>query len=85
MVDREKEIFLSELNNEIEEFYAQNVRRKVAKKRKPVDEIAIIRKLLYCVIHGEKPSNELIKEFDEYYNDVEKIKSEIKDDLGITR
>ena len=85
MVDRKKKILLAKKNDMLDKLYVQCVRESVAEKRKPVDEIAIIRKMLYCVAHGEKPSDELIKEFDEYYNDVEHIKSEIKDEFGITR
>ena len=83
MVDRKKEIFLTKKNDVLDKVYVRDVRKSVAKKHKPVDEIAILRKMLYCVAHGEAPSDKLIKEFDEYYNEVEKIKTDVKEELGI--
>ena len=88
MIDRNKEIFLAKQNDTLEKLYVQDVRKAVAKKHKPVDEIAILRKMLHRVfdlvveLHGEEIRDEVINEFNEYFTEVEQIKSNIKEELG---
>lgn len=89
MVDRKKEIFLTKKNDVLDKVYVRDVRKSVAKKHKPVDEIAILRKMLHRVfdlvveLHGEEIRDEIIAEFNEYFNEVEKIKADVKEELGI--
>lgn len=89
MVDREKELFLSEQNNAVDELYAQDVRKNVAKEFQAGDELALHRKMmkemfeLIVELHGSEIKSDVIDKFMAYFDRVEQIKSNIKEELGI--
>ena len=51
--------------------------REIRKKRPDNEEIAILRKTLHAVIHGEP----IPEEFEEYNTEAEAIKAEVKERL----
>ena len=89
MVDREKELFLSEQNGAIDELYAQDVRKNVAKEFQAGDELALHRKMmkemfeLIVELHGSEVKSDVIDKFMAYFDKVEQIKSNVKEELGI--
>lgn len=89
MIDREKELFLSKANNSLDDLYAQDVRKSVAREFKTGDELAMHRKMmkemfeLIVELHGSEVRSEVIDKFMAYFDRVEQIKSDVKEELGL--
>ena len=73
-------------NDKLNALYTERVRKAVDKEFKLADEVAILRKSMAYLfelishLHEGEIDNE---EFAKYHLEIEKIKSEIKTDLGI--
>lgn len=86
---RKEEIHLYKRNGKINELYQRDVRKSVKKKRRIEDELAIHRKMLnrafeiILSLHGGEISDEIIEEFNSYNGEVEQIKKDLKEELGI--
>ena len=69
-------------NNLAQELRGDRIRAGVKKKYKLEDELAITRKMLHRLLdiisklHGREFTDEVTKEFKQYYDDVEAIKTE---------
>ena len=72
----------SSRNGWAKERRADKIKKAVSKKYKLEDELAITRKMLKRVfdlvveLHGKEIADEVIAEFNQYFDDVEKIKEE---------
>lgn len=51
---------------------------EIRKEHQYNDEVAILRKTVHALIHGEP----IPEEFEAYYNEAEQIKAEVKDKLN---
>ena len=82
MTEQEKNK-LAELNGYSKERRTDKIRERVKKKYRLEDEVAILRKMnkrlfdLVIEIHGKEIADEVITEFNQYYEDVETIKEEV--------
>ena len=81
-VSREKQLALVTANNKQKTLYVQDVRESVKGKFTLEDEVAMLRKMLYCVMTGNV-TEEVAAEFTAYYNSVEGIKKDFKGEIGI--
>lgn len=71
MTDRDK---LLKKNN----LAGMEIDQQIQKDHPNNDEVAILRKTLHAVIHGEP----IPEEFEAYYNEAERIKAEVKAKLN---
>lgn len=89
MIDRSKELFLTKANDSLSDLYAQDVRKSVAKEFQTGDELALHRKMMkemfYLIVelHGSEVRSDVIDKFMAYFDKVEQIKSNVKEELGL--
>lgn len=97
--DRKKQIALARVNGDLDRLYAQDVRKKVRHSpseseglnegKMLADEVAILRKMVkhqneILVTHlGLDETNPVVQEFNEYFEHVEAIKRNLKEEFGI--
>ncbi len=77
MTDIEK--MLAKANAVENDLYPPAVNKKLIENHPCGDEVAILRKTLYALIHGLP----IPQEFEAYYNEAEGIKASVKEELGI--
>ena len=83
MISEKDKDKLAELNGLTKERRTDKIRQGVKKKYRLEDEIAILRKMnkrlfdLVVELHGRDISDEVITEFKEYFNAIERIKEEV--------
>lgn len=89
MVNRDKQLYLASANNKNEDLYTQEVRRRVKELYLLEDEVANLRKMLnrafeiIITLHGSEISDEVVAEFKAYFNKVEQIKKDLKEEIGL--
>ena len=89
MLNREKEILLAKKNDVCDKLYVQDVRKSVAEDFSREDELALHRKMmkemfeLIVELHGSEVISEVIDKFMAYFDRVEQIKSNVKEELGL--
>ena len=76
---KDLEIMLAKANNVENDLYPPAVNKKLTENHPCGDEVAILRKTLYALIHGLP----IPAEFESYYNEAEGIKASVKAELGI--
>ena len=97
--DRKKQIALARMNGDLDELYAQDVRERVRhstgesegldKGKMLADEVAILRKMVkhqndILVTHlGLDETDPVVQEFNEYFEHVERIKTNLKKEMGM--
>lgn len=88
-VTRAEEIYLAKKNGKLKQLYHRDIRKAIKKKKRMEDELAITRKMLKRVfelvveLHGSEVSDAVIEEFKEYFDSVEQIKIDLKEELGL--
>ena len=68
------EVMLAKANNVENEVYPPEVNKKLTENHPCGDEVAILRKTLYALIHGLS----IPQEFEDYYAEAESVKAEVK-------
>lgn len=68
------EVMLAKANNVENDLYPPEVNKKLTEIHPCGDEVAILRKTLHAVIHGEP----IPSEFEAYHAEAESIKAEVK-------
>ena len=87
MVNRDKQLSLTQENNLHSTLYVQDVRNSVKGGHTLEDEVAMLRKMcgafLEYHVHGTPLPEDVVAEFTEYYGKVEQIKKDLKEEIGI--
>ena len=76
---KDLEVMLAKANNVENDLYPPAVNKKLTENHPCGDEVAILRKTLYALIHGLP----IPSEFEAYYNEAESVKASVKAELGI--
>ena len=87
MVNRDKQLSLAQENNLQSPLYVQDVRSEVKGGYILEDEVAMLRKMcgafLEYHVHGTPLPTDVVAEFKAYFNKVEQIKKDLKEEIGI--
>jgi len=76
---KDLEVMLAKANAVENDLYPPAVNKKLIENHPCGDEVAILRKTLYALIHGLP----IPKEFEVYYQEAESVKASVKAELGI--